>query len=62
MELKTVMDLNGNILEATVIQSSGSKEVDKICLETYKTTIQFTKLPKMNINKDKIKANLIISF
>ena len=62
MELKTVMDLNGNILVATVIQSSGSKEVDKICLETYKTTIQFTKLPKMNINKDKIKANLIISF
>ena len=62
MEIKTVMDLNGNILEATVVQSSGSKEVDKICLDTYKTTIQFTKLPKINVNRDKIKANLIISF
>ncbi len=38
------------------------KEVDKICLSTLKTTIQFTKLPKININIDKIKANLIISF
>jgi len=62
MEIKTVMDLNGNILEADVVQSSGSQEVDKICLETYKTTIQFTKLPKINVNRDKIKANLIISF
>jgi len=62
MEIKTVMDLNGNILEANVVQSSGSQEVDKICLETYKTTIQFTKLPKINVNRDKIKANLIISF
>ena len=62
MEIKTVMDLNGNILEADIVQSSGSQEVDKICLETYKTTIQFTKLPKINVNRDKIKANLIISF
>jgi len=62
MEIKTVMDLNGNIIEANVVQSSGSQEVDEICLKTYKTTIQFTKLPKINVNRDKIKANLIISF
>lgn len=62
MEIKTVMDLNGNILEATVIQSSGSEEVDKICLDTFRTTVQFTKLPKIKVKKDKIKANLIVSF
>ncbi len=62
MKIETVMDLKGNILEANVVRSSGSKEVDKICLKTYRTTIQFTKLPKINVNRDKIKANLIISF
>lgn len=62
MEIMTVIDLNGNIQEAKVVQSSGSKEVDEICLAAYKTTIQFTKLPKINVNRDKINANLIISF
>ncbi len=60
--LKTEMDLNGNLKETKVIETSGSDEIDKICLDTFKATLQFTHLPKIDVKKDKITAKLIITF
>jgi len=62
MEIKTVFGADGSVLDTTVIKSSGSDEVDKVCLATYKATLQFTKMPKIDAGKDKINANLIIEF
>jgi hypothetical protein len=62
IEIATIMDTRGNLLQTKIAKSSGSSEVDKICMETFKTTIQFTKLPKIYVDRNKINANMIISF
>lgn len=62
MQIKTIIDVNGNVRDTAIAQSSGSQEIDKICLDTYNATIQFTKLPKIQANRESINANLIIRF
>lgn len=55
------LDKDGNILKADVVNSSGSEEIDRRCVKAFRSTIQPGALPKVNLNKDKIKLNLIIS-
>lgn len=55
------LDKAGNIVKAEIVNSSGSEEIDRRCVKAFKSVIQPGAFPKVNLNKDKIKLNLIIS-
>jgi len=62
MKIKIALGTDGLIKETNVIETSGSDLVDKTCLNILKTNLEYTHLPKMDINSDKITAVLIINF
>lgn len=63
---KVVADLqlnrNGSVQAANVTVSSGSKQIDKIVLQSVKETLQYLKMPSGEINTNSIVITLIINF
>jgi len=55
------LDLNGNIRETIIKESSGSKQIDEIILQTLKEILGYTKLPKIQTKKTYIKASIMIN-
>lgn len=55
------LDMKGNIINSRVFRGSGSKEVDKICLESLTKIIKGNPFPKVVLNGKKIKLKLLIS-
>lgn len=63
---KVVVDLEitkDSILQSeTIAVSSGSKQIDKIVLQSVKETLKYLKLPASEVNGNSINATLIINF
>lgn len=63
---KVVVDLeiagNGNLNAANVAVSSGSKQIDKIVLQSIKDTLKYLKLPSSEVGGKSVVATLIINF
>lgn len=63
---KVVVDLEitkDSILQSeNIAVSSGSKQIDKIVLQSVKETLKYLKLPASELNSNSIKATLIINF
>ncbi len=61
VKLKIKLDLDGNLIKSKVLKSSGSKQIDQIILKSLNKTFNYTKLPKVNTNKEYINANIVIN-
>lgn len=63
---KVVVDLminqDGSVGSEKVIKSSGSKQIDKIVLQSVKETLKYLKIPSSEINTPSVYATLIINF
>lgn len=63
---KTVIDLqigsDGSLQAENVAVSSGSKQIDKIVLQSVKQTLQYLKMPTSELNGKSVTATLIINF
>lgn len=63
---KIVVDLeinkNGAIQASNVVASSGSKQIDKIVLQSIKETLKYLKMPSSEIQGQYVVATLIINF
>lgn len=63
---KIVVDLDinkdGSIKDANVVTSSGSKQIDKIVLQSVKETMKYLKAPASELSGQSVKATLIINF
>lgn len=63
---KVVVDLsisnNGSLQSSSVVTSSGSKQIDKIVLQSVKETIKYLKLPSGELGSNSVDATLIINF
>ncbi len=61
VKLKVKIDLDGNLIKSNILKSSGSKQIDEIILKSLNKTFNYTKLPKINTNKEYINANIVIN-
>lgn len=63
---KTIVDLqigtDGSLQAENVAVSSGSKQIDKIVLQSVKQTLQYLKMPTSELNGKSVTATLIINF
>lgn len=63
---KVVVDLeiagNGNLNASNVVVSSGSKQIDKIVLQSIKDTLKYLKVPTSELGGKSVIATLIINF
>lgn len=63
---KIVMELEigktGGVKAANIAVSSGSKQIDKIVLQSVKETLGYLKLPSGEVNGQSVNATLIINF
>lgn len=63
---KVVVDIeiggNGNVNASNVVVSSGSKQIDKIVLQSIKNTLQYLKVPTSELGNKSVVATLIINF
>ena len=63
---KVVVDLiikkDGSLQSSEITSSSGSKQIDKIVLQSVKETLQYLKMPSSELSKGSADATLIINF
>ena len=63
---KVIMDLeigrNGDLKSSGVVISSGSKQIDKIVLQSVKETLKYLKMPASELSGQSVDATLIINF
>jgi hypothetical protein len=63
---KVVVDLkigkDGSLQSDEIVASSGSKQIDKIVLQTVKETLRYLKMPSSELMGDSFDATLIINF
>ncbi len=63
---KVVVDLeigkDGGLTNSNVVASSGSKQIDKIVLQSVKETLMYLKVPSSELNGKNASATLIINF
>lgn len=63
---KVIVDLiikkDGSLQSVEITSSSGSKQIDKIVLQSVKETLQYLKMPSSELSKDSADATLIINF
>lgn len=63
---KVVVDIeiggNGNVNASNIVVSSGSKQIDKIVLQSIKNTLQYLKVPTSELGNKSVVATLIINF
>lgn len=63
---KVVVDLeinkDGSLKSSNISVSSGSKQIDKIVLQSVKETLKYLKMPSSELNSSSVPATLIINF
>lgn len=63
---KVIVDLNisrdGSLQSNNIVISSGSKQIDKIVLQSVKETLMYLKMPSSELSGNSISATLIINF
>jgi len=63
---KIVVDLtiskDGTVKAANIVTSSGSKQIDKIVLQSVKETLKYLKVPASEVSGQSVSATLIINF
>lgn len=63
---KVVLDMevtkDGNVQSSNVTISSGSKQIDKIVLQSVKETLKYLKMPSDDVNRPSVPVTLIINF
>lgn len=63
---KVVVDMevskDGNVQSSNVTISSGSKQIDKIVLQSVKETLKYLKMPADDVNRPSVPVTLIINF
>lgn len=63
---KVIVDLNinkdGSLQASSIATSSGSKQIDKIVLQSVKETLKYLKMPSSELNSNSVSATLIINF
>jgi len=63
---KIIVDLkiakDGSLQSENVIVSSGSKQIDKIVLQSVKETLKYLKMPSSELSSSSVSATLIINF
>lgn len=63
---KVVVDLtigkDGSVQTSNIIKSSGSKQIDKIVLQSVKDTLTYLKIPASEVSGNSVEATLIINF
>ena len=63
---KVVVDLtigkDGSVQSSNIIKSSGSKQIDKIVLQSVKDTLTYLKIPASEVSGNSVDATLIINF
>lgn len=63
---KVVVDLeinkDGSLKASNIALSSGSKQIDKIVLQSVKETLQYLKMPSSELSGQSVSATLIINF
>lgn len=63
---KVILDLvigrDGSLTSSTVVSSSGSKQIDRIVLQSVKNTIMYLKMPPDELSGDSADVTLIINF
>lgn len=63
---KVILDLtiakDGSLTSSSVVSSSGSKQIDKIVLQSVKNTLKYLKMPSDELSGDSANVTLIINF
>jgi TonB family protein len=63
---KVVVDLtinkDGSLQSNDIVKSSGSKQIDKIVLQSVKETLTYLKIPANELSGNSVDATLIINF
>lgn len=63
---KVVIDLtinkDGSLSTSNIVASSGSKQIDKIVLQSVKETLTYLKIPASEVSGNSVEATLIINF
>lgn len=63
---KVVVDLtinkDGSLSTSNIVTSSGSKQIDKIVLQSVKETLTYLKIPASEVSGNSVEATLIINF
>lgn len=63
---KVIVDLNinkdGSLQASSIATSSGSKQIDKIVLQSVKETLKYLKMPSSELSSNSVSATLIINF
>lgn len=63
---KVVVDMevtkDGDVQSSNVTISSGSKQIDKIVLQSVKETLKYLKMPSSDVNRPSVPVTLIINF
>lgn len=63
---KVVVDLtinkDGSVASSNITKSSGSKQIDKIVLQSVKETLTYLKIPASEVSGNSVDATLIINF
>lgn len=57
-----VINGDGSILSSSIVTSSGSKQIDKIVLQSVKETLMYLKMPSSELRGKTVNATLIINF
>lgn len=57
-----VINKDGSLQTSNIVVSSGSKQIDKIVLQSVKDTLKYLKMPSSEINSNSVNATLIINF
>lgn len=63
---KVIVDLtlgqDGSLTSSSMVSSSGSKQIDKVVLQSVKNTLSYLKMPASELNKGSANVTLIINF
>ncbi len=53
---------DGSLSTSNIVTSSGSKQIDKIVLQSVKETLTYLKIPASEVSGNSVDATLIINF